>query len=376
MKIAVNTRLLLESRMEGIARYNYESLKRMVLAHPEDEFYFIFDRPYSENFIFAENVKAIHLFPPTRHPFLIIFWFEWALKRLLDKLKPDVFYSGDTYMSLRSKVPTLLVCHDLAYIHYPDHIPLINRNYYRYFFPRFHQKAKEILAVSEYTRQDIIQQYQLDPHKITVAYNAPNGHFYPIDEAKKAEIRSALTEGEKYFVYLGSIHPRKNVEKLIKGFDHFKEKTGSSYRLLIIGRPAWNTASFYKSLNESPFRNHIVHQQFSRDDLPAYIGSAEALCYVSLFEGFGIPILEGFEAEVPVITSNVSSMPEVAGDAALLCDPVDPASIGTAMESLFRSPELSKKLVAKGRKRLSVFSWEKTADIIYGKLSDIVSSAH
>jgi glycosyltransferase involved in cell wall biosynthesis len=374
MKIAVNTRLLIETRMEGIARYNYESLKRMVETHPEDEFYFIFDRPYSEHFIFGDNVTPIRLFPPTRHPFLIIFWFEWALKRLLDKIKPDVFLSGDTYMSLRSEIPTLLVCHDVAYVHYPKHIPLINRNYYRFFFPRFHRKAKAIIAVSEYTKSDIIKQYKISPNKVTVAHNAPNGNFYPITREEKERTREEMTQGEKYFVYLGSIHPRKNLENLIKGFDHFKGKTGSNYRLLIIGRPAWNTASFYRTMEDSPFKDHILHKQFKRQELPRYIGSAEALCYISLFEGFGIPILEGFEAEVPVITSNVSSMPEVAGEAALLVDPTDPEDIGKAMEQIVSESKLSAELIKRGKTRLESFSWQQTADIIYSKLSELAST--
>jgi glycosyltransferase involved in cell wall biosynthesis len=359
--------------MEGIARYNYESLKRMVLNHPEDEFYFIFDRPYSRSFLFAENVKPVRFFPPTRHPFLIVFWFEWAVKRFLDKLKPDVFFSGDTYMSLRSGIPTLLVCHDLAYAHYPDHIPLINRNYYRFFFPLFHRKATEIIAVSEFTKKDIVRQYHIDPQKITVAHNAPNGHFYPIGPEVRDRIRQEVSGGDPYFVYLGSIHPRKNLENLIRGFDHFKKISGSSHKLLIIGRPAWNTTSFYRTLNNSPFRKDILHRQFVRKDLPDYIGSAEALCYVSLFEGFGIPILEGFEAGVPVITSNVSSMPEVAGDAALLVDPKSPESIGSAMNQLASSPELRNSFIQKGRERLSLFSWERTAAILYDKLTEIVA---
>jgi len=358
--------------MEGIARYNYESLKRMVENHPEDEFYFFFDRPYSEAFVFAKNVTPIQLFPPTRHPFLIIYWFEWAVKRALDRLKPDIFLSGDTYLSLRSKVPTLLVCHDLAYIHYPSHIPVINRNYYRFFFPRFHRKAKHIITVSEYTKQDVIKQYGIDPEKISVAHNAQNGHFYPISSEHKEEVKNELTGGQAYFVYLGSIHPRKNLENLIRGFDQFKKKTGSLYKLLIIGRPAWNTESFYQTLKQSPFKEDILHKKFDRKELPKYIGSAEALCYISLFEGFGIPILEGFEAGVPVITSKVSSMPEVAGDAALLVDPMDPIDIGEAMVRIAEAPEFRDSMIAKGKKRLEKFSWERTAEIIYARMEEIV----
>ena len=373
MIIAVNTRLLLENTMEGIARYNYESLKRMVAAHPEDDFYFIFDRPYSKKFIFGDNVHPIVMFPPTRHPLLMIYWFEWAVYRLLKKLQPDVFFSGDTYLSLRSKIPTLLVSHDLAYLHYPDHIPLSHRLYYRYFFPIFHRKATEIIAVSQFTKNDIIRQYGIDGDKITVAYNAGNGHFFPIPESTQIEIRRDFTDGKPYFVYLGSIHPRKNIENLIKGFEHFKSAYETDHKLVILGRLAWNTGTFLKTWNQSPFKQDIIQTQIPRKDLPRYIGSSEALCYISLFEGFGIPILEGFESGVPVITSNVSSMPEVAGNAALLVDPHDPESIKSAMFQIATSPELRKNLVEKGFHRLKDFSWEKTAEILYEKLVKIAS---
>jgi len=371
MNIAVNARLLIESRMEGIARYNYESLKCMVLDHPEDKFYFFFDRPYSEEFIFAKNVIPIKVIPPTRHPLLIMYWFEWAIYRKLKSIQPDVFLSGDTYMSLKTKIPTLLVSHDLAYIHYPGHIPKSHRMYYKYYFPKFHKKAKALIAVSEFTKNDIIKHYKIPAQQITVAYNAPNGTFYPIDPVTKAKTQEKLTQGRPYFVYLGSIHPRKNLENLIKGFDHFKENMDSDHCLVIIGRPAWNTESFYKTMDESPYKADIIHTQFKRSELPEYIGSAEALCYISLFEGFGIPILEGFEAGVPVITSNVSSMPEVAKDAAIKVDPEDPFSIGSAFDQIANNAPLRKRLIEKGKNRLKDFSWQRTSEIIYGKLEEL-----
>lgn len=359
--------------MEGIARYNYESLKRMVLAHPEDDFFFFFDRPYSKEFIFADNVKPIQIFPPTRHPLLIMYWMEFAVKRKLDLLKIDVFLSGDTYLSLRSKVPTVLVTHDLAYLHYPDHIPFSHRMHYQYYFPRFHKKAKEIIAVSTYTKEDIIDKYGISPEKITVAHNAPNGYFYPIEKNVQAAIRAEISNGKPYFVYLGSIHPRKNVVNLIKAFNLFKKESGKDYQLLIIGRPAWNTSAFYEAIEASPYKEEIIHRQFDRKDLPKYLGSAEALCYVSLFEGFGIPIVEAFEAGIPVITSNVSSMPEVAGDAALLADPADPSSIKEQLLKISSDPKIQEEFIQKGFDRLKKFKWENTAEIIYSKLSELAS---
>jgi len=122
MRIGINTRVLLKGRMEGVARYIHETVSRMALAHPEDQFVLFFDRPFHQDFVYADNVTPVVIGPPARHPILWYIWFEWSLKLALKKHRIDVLLSPDTYMSLSTQVPTLLVTHDLAYLHYPDHI--------------------------------------------------------------------------------------------------------------------------------------------------------------------------------------------------------------------------------------------------------------
>lgn len=365
MRVAVNLRFLLKDRMEGIARFNYETLKRIVANHPEDEFHFIFDRPYCESFIFSDNVHPVILYPPTRHPLLTVYWLEVRVKNYLRKIKPDVFLTGDTYMPINPGVKTVVVSHDLAFLHYPAHMRLSDRLFYNYFFPKYHINADRIIAVSEYTKYDIADQYKIPTEKIEVVHNAGNGHFYPVKENIKKESRDKLTGGKPYFVYLGSIHPRKNIVNLIKGFEIYKDKAVNEHFLVIIGRPAWKTGDFFNALNKSRYKDYIISTQIEREKLPEYIGSADAMFYVSLFEGFGIPVLEGFEAGIPVVTSNCTSMPEVAGDAALLVDPNSPEAISESMIRLSSDPELCKDLIEKGKKRLEMFSWDRSAEKIY-----------
>ncbi len=368
--------MLLENRMEGIARFNYEILKRIVKQHPEDQFYFFFDRPYSQKFIFADNVIPKVIFPPTRHPFLLTYWLEYRLKKELKRINPDVFFSGDTYIPLNLGIPTIVVSHDLAYLHHNGYQRFFDRNYYKFFFKKFHQNAQKIIAVSEFTKNDIIAKYNISPSKIEVVYNAGNGHFYPVIQNIKDKIKSELTGGNPYFVYLGSIHPRKNLVTLVKGFNIFKSNNNNKFRLAIIGRPAWKTKEFYKTVDSSPFREQIIIKQISREKLPDYIGSAEAMFYVSLFEGFGIPILEGFEAGIPVVTSNSSSMPEVANDAALLVDPHSPESIAEAMTKLSDDSRLKSSLIMKGNDRLKSFSWDDSAEKTYRIIKQVVIAPH
>jgi len=344
MKIAVNTRELLKGRMEGIGRYIYETTRQMVLDHPEDTFYFFFDRPYDESFVFADNVVPLVLHPQARHPILWYLWFEWSVPYYLKKYDIDVFYSGDTYASMRTDTKTLIVCHDIAYKHYPKHLRLSHLRYYRKNFPIFHKRADHIVAVSEYTRQDIISTYDLDPGKVTVGHNATPKGFEPLSAARQQEIRDRLTDGKPYFIYVGSLHPRKNVVNLIKAFDQFKEG-GREHKLVLVGRMAWKNEELQQVYQTIDCAEDIIFTgHISNADLPLYLASAEALTYVSVFEGFGIPILEGMSSGTPVVTSNVSSMPEVAGDAALLIDPHDSSSICSGMDTIVDDHQLRKDI--------------------------------
>lgn len=372
MKIAVNARELLKGRMEGIGRYIFETTKRMVFDHPEDEFYFFFDRPYDASFIFAKNVFPIVVHPQARHPILWYLWFEWSIPYYLKKYNIDVFYSGDTYASMRTPVPTLIVCHDIAYKHYPDHIRSSHRKYYQNNFPKFHRKARHIVAVSEFTKQDILNTYNIDSKKVSVGYNATPDGFRVLSEKEKATTKNELTEGCPYFIYVGSLHPRKNVVNLIKAFDLFKLKHQTSHKLVLVGRMAWKNEELKKTYKTTVHRDDIIFiGHTTNEQLPKYLGSADALTYVSLFEGFGIPILEGMSSGTPVITSNVSSMPEVAGNAALLIDPHDPKSIATGMHEIISNAQLERELISKGLERAKEFSWKKTANHIYQKLDEI-----
>lgn len=364
MKIAVNARMLLKGRMEGICRYIHETTKRMVKNHPDDEFIFLFDRPFHPSFIYGPNVTPVVVSPPTRDPILWKIWFDYSIPRILKKYKVDIFLSGDTYASLRIDVPTIIVSHDIAYHHYPEHLPKRVLKYYQKNFPLFHQNAAHIIAVSEFTKNDIAQVYNLNPDKITVAYNALPEGFHPMTEEEKMAVRNQYTQGAPFIMYLGSIHPRKNVDNLVAGFEHYK-RIGGNQKLVVFGRKAWKYETFESKVQDSPYRKDIIIIDGVKNDPRNFLPAAEAMAYVSYFEGFGIPILEAMASGVPVITSNVSSMPEVAGGAALLVDPDRPEEIGDALGDLEKDENKRKRLIELGYNRIKDFSWEKSGEIIY-----------
>lgn len=133
MNILVNTRLLLPNRLEGIGWFTHELMKRVVKNHPEHIFYFLFDRAYDKQFVYAENVIPIVFGPQARHPFLYLLWFEWVVPKIIKKYNIDLFFSPDHFLSLRANVPSVLAIHDLNFMHYPQHFPLIESWYYRFF---------------------------------------------------------------------------------------------------------------------------------------------------------------------------------------------------------------------------------------------------
>ena len=368
MRIAVNTRLLLKDKLEGIGWVEYETLRRMVKAHPEVEFYFLFDKTPDKSFLFGDNVVSLTLFPPARRSLLFVWYFDWSVTRALRRIKPDLFFSPDGYLSLRTRIPSVVQFHDLSYEHFPNDIPRKYLWHYKRFFPKFARKAQRIVTVSEFSKQDIVKCYGIDSEKIDVAYNGVNEKFVPISDAEKEEVRARYTNGNPYFMFVGSLHPRKNLARLFTAFDLFKAQTPSNVKLLIVGEKRWWSEPIEKAYGAMQFKDDVVFAgRLSADDLHLATAAALASVYVSYFEGFGIPILEAFRCETPVITSNVTSMPEVADDAALLVDPFSEASIAEGMTEML-DENVRESLIEKGRQRAKDFSWDKAAAEIWNSL--------
>lgn len=373
LRIAVNTRLLLKDKLEGIGWFTYESLKRIVLDHPEHDFFFIFDRKFDDQFIFAKNVTPVVVGPPARHPFLFYLWFEHSIPKLLKKIDADIFISPDAFSSLKTKVKTLLVIHDLNFEHYPEHLPWLIQKYYRFYTPRFAKKATRIATVSEFSKQDIISQYKISTEKIDVVFNGSNSVFRPLSAKEKEKTKSLFTNGKEYFLFIGAISPRKNLKNLLLAFDLYREKNNTETKLLVVGEKMWRGGDLEDVFSRMKFKNEVIFTgRLNPEELAAVLGSALALTYTSFFEGFGIPIIEAFNAGTPVITSNTTSMPEIAGNAALLANPFKPESIADAMKDITFNVQLREKLVEKGNKRKLDFSWEKTADNLWKSIEKVV----
>ena len=362
MRIAVNTRLLLKGKLEGIGWYTHQMLERIVRAHPEHEFIFFFDRPYDKSFVFAPNVTPVVVHPQARHAVLFYTWFEWSIPAMLRKYKADLFLSTDGLCSLSTKVPTCLVIHDLAFEHYPQHLKLSHRLYLQHWSPKFARKATRIVTVSEFSKNDIAARYKIFPEKIDVTYNGAHDAYQPLTWEEREAVKAEYTAGVEYFVFAGALHPRKNVVALLQAFIKFKKRHRSPIKLVIVGRMAWKFKELAALRETMPFKKDVVWAGYLNvKELSKVIGGAYALIYPSLFEGFGIPILESLKCAVPAVVSNTSSMPEVAGDAALLVDPNDVADIAEKMGMIYKDEILRNKLVAAAPVQASKFDWDASA---------------
>lgn len=376
-RIAVNTRFLISGKLEGIGHFTVETLKRIVRGNPGVQFYFLFDRPFSEEFMFDRNVVPVVLPPPARHPVLWWIWFEQSVTTWLRSHGPDLFLSPDGFGCLGSGMPPQVpVIHDLAFEHYPEHVPWAVRSYYRHFVRKYARRAARVVTVSDYTKSDIVARYQVDPSRIDVVYNGSSTQYKPADREVARAVKCRYTEGYDFFLYVGSIHPRKNLPRLLRAFDLYRRFGHTDIKLVIVGAKAWGNSDLERTLASMKYRSEVVFTGYLADEeLQHLLPAARALVYVSLFEGFGIPIVEAWSAGVPVITSNVSSMAEIGRDAALLVDPLDVPAIARAMATVISDSQLSAELVRRGTARGDTFGWQATADKLWASVQMVLRSA-
>jgi glycosyltransferase involved in cell wall biosynthesis len=378
MLIAVNTRLLLKDKMDGIGWFTHETLKRITQSHPEHQFVFLFDQKPAEEFIFGKNVTAKVLSPPTRRPILLKWWLNIAVKNYLNKLKPDLFLSPDGYLPLNYKGKMLTVIHDLNFIHYPEKLKGGWGKYYSEHFPKAAKAATRIATVSEFSKSDIAKQFNISPDKIDVVYNGSSDIYKPIGEEKKKNVKQKYSHGADYFLFVGSLYKRKNIKNLLLAFDKFKglpnPSKGGALKLLIAGKRIWWSEEIDEAYSKMKYKDDVIFTgRLSLEELARVTASAYALTYVSLFEGFGIPLVEAMNCDVPVITSNVTSLPEIAGDAALLVNPESIDSIAEAMEMVTIDAVLRNSMIEKGREQRKKFSWEKSAELLWKAIEKAVS---
>ena len=265
------------------------------------------------------------------------------------------------------RTPCALVAtiHDLSFEHLPETFKRRSRAQLRLTVRRTAKKAAQILTLSEFSRRDIIETYALDPERVFVTPPAAPSHFVPVtDVTELRRIRMTYGIQRDYILALGSIQPRKNLVRLIKAYESLRGVVSSEQlpQLVLAGRRGWLEAETIRAAELSEARGDILFTGYVPDaDLPAVYSGALCFAYPSYFEGFGLPILEAMQCGTPVIAGNRTSLPGVAGDAALLVDPFDQAAIGNGLVRLIKNADYRAELRVKGLDRAAAFSWKNTA---------------
>jgi glycosyltransferase involved in cell wall biosynthesis len=359
----------MKDKLDGIGWFTYHIVKRWVEENPEIQFYFIFDRAFDSSFIFGKNVTPLVVYPPARHPILWYLWYEWAVPRVLDKIQADVFVSLDTYTSTRWAGKKVTAIHDIAFALFDGQVDRITQKFLRFFTPKYIKLSDLIVTVSHSTKNDLIQHYLCPESKIVVAHNAPSHDYKPLSSEEIRDFKLANTSGKDYFIFVGSIHPRKNIIALLRAFELFKKNAYSSHKLVLIGR-IWKNEDVTNFLSQMDSRADVIQIPHSPPKIIAkWVGAAISLVMVSIYEGFGVPIVEALASGTPVICSNVSSMPEVAGGGALLVDPNNVTEISNALHTIVSDDSLRKELILSGRKHIEKYKWQSSSEIIWEKIS-------
>jgi glycosyltransferase involved in cell wall biosynthesis len=296
-------------------------------------------------------------------PWRMVVWLGHLARLGFDRLVPgcDLFHATEHLLLPLTNCPSVLTVHDLVFQVYPERHKLLNRWYLRTALPLYCQRATRIICVSEHTKNDLIALWGIDAEKIHVVYEATDPHFKPISPEEVAVARARYGLPERYLLTVGTIEPRKNLNRLMDALAIVRRQR-DDVKLVIVGRLGWLYQDFLNKLEYSEHREAVIRLGFVPDgDLPAVYQGALATVYPSLYEGFGLPMLESMACGTPVISSRAGSLPELGGDAVRYFDPLDVEEIAAALRSVWHDADLRHSMRERGLARAGQFSWQRAA---------------
>ena len=360
MKIGIDARPLTVQNFTGIPNYVYQICKQWMEKHPEHEYYLMARKPicFKEEDL-PDNWHILNT------PWIIDwgkFWFMFEMPKLIKEYELDVFWGPNYMLPKKIKgVDYFVSVMDMAIFRFKHVGQFVNSLQIKSTLKSTTKKAKKIIAISESTKNDVVELMNVDPEKVVVTYIAGDSD----NKIAAGTIRTEIQSLDKYFLFIGTIEPRKNIVTIVEGFEKYCDKTGDTETILVLaGGRGWNCEEIYNRVQNSNYENRIYMPGFVSDAEKDYLYKhAIAFVYPSLYEGFGMPILEAFRYNTPVITANNSSLPEVGGDAALYIDTFDSEALGMSLIKI-ATMENNEKAYMKEKMcaRLKDFSWHKCAE--------------
>lgn len=369
MRIGIEAQRLFRPHKHGMDRVALELIKNLQVLDKENQ-YFIFVKPDEDNTVIeeTENFKIVEV-EGGSYPI----WEQVKLPKMVKSYNCDVLHCTSNTAPLNVKIPLITTLHDVIFKESTIQKQLtssaswyqkIGNLYRRLIVDAVVKRSHQLITVSNYEKHNISSVYRLDDSKIQTVHNGVNRNFTSeISEAKKKMVREKYNLPKQFLLHIGNTEPRKNTARVLKAFNKYNNNFSDEVKLVLIGLNESKLKSLLKDIGlEKELAKKIVLTGYvSDEDLPAVFNLSEMFLFPSLREGFGIPIIEAMACGVPVITSNTSSMPEVAGDAALLVDPNRVGSIFEAIVKLRLDREFRDKLISKGLERHKLFSWENAA---------------
>lgn len=368
IRIGIDCRTILSPQLgekAGVGHYTYYLVKTLLEIDKMNEYVLFFDFrcPNPKEFR-QKNVKIVH-FPFSQYKKYLPFGYSHLLiAATLSRENLDLYHSPANVIPLNYSGPSVLTVHDLAIYKHPSWFPPQQGFSTKVLVPKSIEKASKVIAVSESTKKSIKQLFKTPNQKIEVVYEGFAQEKKKITKREIANIKNKFKIENKFIFYIGTLEPRKNLAAAIRAFDNLLNKNYQKYKdyqFIIAGAKGWKYDDIFEAIKNSK-SGHVRYINYvSHKEKVALLQEASCFVFPSLWEGFGLPVLEAMSLGTPVITSNLSSLPEVAGKAALLVNPRKVNELQKALEKILSSTKIQKSLSQKGRKQSRKFSWKKCA---------------
>jgi len=355
MRIGIDARMAFYSKA-GIGRYVINLVRALRKLNPQEEFVILQSRK-DRTPLASSPFRTSYLWTPSHHR---LEQFTLPLELLPHRL--SLLHSPDFIPPFRFRGLSVITVHDLAFLIYPQ---ILTQDSIRYYgqIEEAVERADHIIAVSEWTKKDLMELLGVPEAKITVVYEAAEELYRPIDPREASGmVRELFGIEGRFILFVSTIEPRKNVPTLLKAFKIVRERCREDVKLVLVGGRGWLSEKVFEMVDELNLRKDVLFLGFVPAEKLLYLyNSASLLAHPAIYEGFGLPILEAMACGLPVVASNVASIPEVTGSAAILVEPDDEEAWAAAIRRILKEPEFAQELREKGLKRASLFSWEKTA---------------
>jgi glycosyltransferase involved in cell wall biosynthesis len=354
MRIGIDVREMI-GRKAGIGYYIYGLLLGLDKIDPENEYFLYADRDFNLSFSRLRFYKRIFKVPSKLWHFAVI------LDSYASRL--DVFHATFSFIIPSLLGPrTVTTIHDASAILFSETHSMKVKTLHRLFFNIAARRTRRVITDSFWSKNDIARLTGINDNKIVVTHLAVDENYQPLGEENIKIVRQKYGLPKDYILYNATLEPRKNVSRLIRAFHQLKKQYTIAHSLVLAGKKGWLYEEFFRLVRNLDLERAIIFTDWVPDeDLPALYSAASVVAYPSLYEGFGLSILKAFACGTPVVTSNVSSMPEVAGDAAILVDPYDTDGLAESLWKVLSDEKLATNLREKGFAQVKKFSWEKTA---------------